>query len=289
MAHPKRIANPRGARACRAGRSGHLRKWLLALAAVAALAGLFLYLWVGGRLTANSTDEARAAIVDQLSLTEPNPAFVDKATDMLEQAGYSVDYYPGEKVTVDFYRELPSLGYELLILRVHSAVPGKDLAIQSTVAQATLERILASIGEDALLFTSEPLDETKYVNERKALRVFPVHYYGDDPQREYFAVTSEFVRRSMRGQFDNATIVLMGCSGLAFDRTAAALQERGAGPVIGWSGLVSAAHTDAATERLLQHLLIDGLRTQDAVARTAQEVGPDPKYGSTLLVHASGG
>jgi hypothetical protein len=256
---------------------------------VAALAGLFVYLWVGGRLTASSTDEARAAIVDQLSLTEPNPAFVDKATDMLEQAGYTVDYYPGEKVTVDFYRELPSLGYELLIMRVHSAVPGKDLAIQSTVAQATLERILASIGEDALLFTSEPLDETKYVNERKALRVFPVHYYGDDPRQEYFAVTSEFVRRSMRGQFDNATIVLMGCSGLAFDRTAAALQERGAGPVIGWSGLVSAAHTDAATERLLQHLLIDGLRTQDAVARTAQEVGPDPRYGSTLLVHASGG
>jgi hypothetical protein len=93
----------------------------------------------------------------------------------------------------------------------------------------------------------------------------------------------------MREQFDNATIVLMGCSGLAFDRTAAALQERGAGPVIGWSGLVSAAHTDAAIERLLQYLLIDGMGTQDAVAQTEEEVGPDPRYGSTLLVHASGG
>jgi hypothetical protein len=289
MAHPKRIANPRGARARRAGRRGHLRKWLLALPAVAALAGLFFYLWLGGRLTASSTDEARAAIVDQLSLTEPNPTFVDRATEMLDQAGYAVDYYPGDKVTVDFYRELPSLGYELLILRVHSAVPGKDLAIEPQVPQATLERILSSIEEEVLLFTSEPFDRSKYVDERRAMRLFPVHYYGDDPQHEYFAVTSEFVRGSMREQFDNATIVLMGCSGLAFDRTAAALQERGAGAVIGWSGLVSAAHTDAATERLLQHLLIDGLPTQDAVARTAQEVGPDPRYGSTLLVQASGG
>jgi hypothetical protein len=103
------------------------------------------------RFQTDSGGAARAAIVDHLSLTEPNPAFADRATGVLEEAGYAVDYYPGEQVTVDFYRELPSRGYEMLILRVHSAVPGKDLTVESQLPAATLERILASIGEDALL------------------------------------------------------------------------------------------------------------------------------------------
>jgi hypothetical protein len=64
----------------------------------------------------------RAAIVDQLGLTQPNPTFVETATDLLEQAGYSVDYYPGEKVTVEFYRTFPAQPNELIILRVHSAL-----------------------------------------------------------------------------------------------------------------------------------------------------------------------
>lgn len=287
MGRPKRASSHRPAAARRARREGHLRKWLLALAGAIALAGLLFYLSLGGRLTASSTDEARAAIVDQLSLTEPNPAFVDKATDMLEQAGYTVDHYPGEKVTVDFYRELPSLGYELLIMRIHSAIPAKDLAIEPRVPQATLESILASIEDEVLLFTSEAFDRSKYVAERRDMQLFPVNYYSDPTHQEYFAVTSEFVRKTMTGEFDQTTIVLMGCSGLAFDRTATALQERGAGAIIGWSGLVMASHTDAATERLLQHLLVDGMETQESVGQTEEEVGPDPRYGSTLLVRTS--
>jgi hypothetical protein len=227
----------------------------------------------------------RAAIVDQLSLTEPNPTFVDQATEALGQAGYAVDYYSGDRVTVDFYRELPSLGYGLLIMRVHSAVPGKDLSIQGDVPQSTVERVLASIGEDALLFTSEPFDKGKYIDERREAQLFPVNYYADPTHEEYFAVAPEFIRNSMRGRFDHTTIVLMGCSGLAFDRTAAALAERGAAEVVGWSGLVTAAHTDAATERLLQHLVGEGLTVEEAVAKTTAELGPDPNYGSELVYY----
>ena len=40
---------------------------------------------------------------------------------MLRDAGYSVSYYQGEQVTVDFYRELAARNYDLVILRVHSA------------------------------------------------------------------------------------------------------------------------------------------------------------------------
>jgi hypothetical protein len=258
----------------------------VAVGAVVALAAFLLASpWSGG------PSGPRAVIVDQLSLTQPNPAFVEMATDTLERAGYTVDYYPGEGVTVDFYRNLPGRAHELLILRAHSAVPGKDLDIFSALPRATLERIVAAIEEDVLLFTSEPYVRTRYLEEQKALRLFPVRYYGDDGEASgdrYFAIAPGFVTSSMRGEFDDTIVVIAGCSGLAFDRTAAALVARGAGAVVGWSDLVSAEHTDMATERLLRHLLTDGLPLREAVALTAVEVGPDPTYGSTLELYPSG-
>ncbi|MCJ7767042.1 hypothetical protein MUP79_01440 [Candidatus Bathyarchaeota archaeon] len=41
----------------------------------------------------NPNPELKAAIVDQLSLTFPNQAFVEAAANTLKQAGYTVDYY----------------------------------------------------------------------------------------------------------------------------------------------------------------------------------------------------
>ena len=98
-----------------------------------------------------------------------------------------------------------------------------------------------------------------------------------------------FIKSSMKGNFPGTTIIIMGCDGLRSDSIAEAFVERGAKAVVGWDGLVSSAHTDAATERLLQHLLADGLPLQEAVAQTMAEVGPGPSYGSTLLAYPSGG
>jgi len=41
--------------------------------------------------TNQASSQLKAAIVDQLSLTIPNQAFVETATNTLEQAGYTVD------------------------------------------------------------------------------------------------------------------------------------------------------------------------------------------------------
>jgi hypothetical protein len=255
---------------------------------VAVLAGALVavsaFLLVAGPV--DRSPQPKAAIVDQMSLSSPNPTFIASATSVLEKAGYAVDYYRGENVTVDFYRELPSHGYKLVILRVHSAVPGKNLIIRGEASTATVERVTAAIAEDTVLFTSEPYSKTKYLDEQVALRLFPVQYYGIAPgTSEYFAIGPEFIRSSMQGEFDEATVVLVGCSGLMFDRTAAALVDKGAKAVVGWSNLVSADHTDAATERLLQYLLTEGLTPGEAVAKTMTEVGPDPSYGSVLRIY----
>jgi len=209
-----------------------------------------------------------AAIVDQLSLTAPGPEFAETATQTLEDAGYKVDYFPGEEVTVSFYRSLPLRGYDLLILRAHSA------RLQQEWDGGTVDEVI--------LFTNEPYSDRKHRDEQEAGQLSIARYYEDSTDR-YFGIAPDFIRSSMKGEFEGTTIILMGCEGLGSEKTADAFVQKGADSIISWSGLVSASHTDAATEELLAQLVEEKLNPPDAVARTMAEVGPDPSYGSELL------
>jgi hypothetical protein len=209
----------------------------------------------------------RAAIVDQLALTQPNPEFVQTTTDLLEQAGYAVDYHPGEEVTVEFYRKFPSQRHDLIIFRVHSALGRED----------------GQPADWVTLFTADAYHETWYVEEQKTRRLSRVSYYEDGPP--YFGIMPDFVRSSMKGDLRDTTVVLMGCDGLATETIAEALVDKGAKAVVSWSGLVSGDHTDVATEALLRHLVTEGLPLREAVDKTGIEVGPDPAYESVLRLY----
>ena len=241
---------------------------LAALVAVAGVAGWFLLL---------RSDEPpgppTAAIVDQLSLTFPNEEFVREATAKLEAAGYTVDYFPGEEVTVSFYRRLPTRGYDLILFRSHAD------RLQATTPAGELV-------DEVILFTSEPYTTERYQSEQAANDLVIARYRdGGEP---YFGIGAGFIDNGA-GDYDGATIIMMGCEGLLTERTAEAFVGRGAEVYISWDETVSAAHTDAATDVLLQYLLIEGLTAADAVAMTMAEVGPDPFYDSELAVYPAPG
>lgn len=256
----------------------------LLLVAVAALAGAVVLLF--GR-SGGEPGPPRAAIVDQLSLTFPNPDFAETATELMEQAGYTVDYYPGEQVTIEFYRNLPSHGYELILFRTHSAlIEDPEGVLPET--RRRFEEELRALEDSVFLFTSEPYSFTRHREGQFGLSLVPARYYGGDPEfKRYFAIAPEFIESRMEGRFADATAVLMGCDGLAFDRTAEALVGRGAEAVVGWTGRVSAEHTDAVTQELLTRLLVDKLPLAEAVERAMSEVGPDPASGSVLRLYPS--
>lgn len=217
--------------------------------------------------TAVSGAGLRAAIVDQLSLTQPNSTFVQTTTDLLEQAGYAVDYVPGEQVTVEFFRKFPAQPYELIIFRVHSAL-GRDGGQPA---------------DWVTLFTSDSYRETWYVKEQKTRLLSKVSYYEDGPA--YFGIMPAFVKSSMKGNLQDATVIMMGCDGLKTETIAAALVDKGAKAVVSWDGLVSADHTDAATEALLRYFVTEGLPLREAVDKAAAEIGPDPSYESVLRLY----
>jgi hypothetical protein len=209
----------------------------------------------------------KAAIVDQLSLTFPNPTFRENVTNILEQAGYTVDYYHGGKVTVELFGNLPTYGYNIIILRVHST-SHRSLEGETYITPT-------------ILFTSEPYSTTTHVSEQLADQVFQVAYTATD-SKSYFGIGYNFVCYGMKGTFKNATIIMMGCEGLVSINMAAAFTSKGAKVYFGWDGKVSASHTDQATIDLLTHLVLEKQTIEQAALNTMQEVGLDPTYNSIL-------
>lgn len=203
----------------------------------------------------------KAAIVDQLSLTFPNRTFIEGVTSILKQAGYAVDYYSGEKVTVDFFRNLPTHGYGIVILRVHSTATNRDM----TKGPVTF-------------FTSERYDETIYVREQLADQLTRVAFSEAEMRNGtiYFGINPQFITGCTNGRL-NTFVIMMGCEGLCNPSMATAFWNEGAKVYIGWNGSVSASHTDHATTCLLRNLIVKGETIEEAVDYAMREAGPDPE------------
>src|SRR6202521_4219835 len=255
-------------------RSGRLRArpvLLLGGLVVAAAGSVVLVILLFWPLSPPSHPVPQAAIVDELALTDPNSAFVQHATDLLQASGYKVDYYPSETVTVNAYRNLPAHNYGVILLRTHTAmhyIPGDPTKPLNVTG-------------DVDLFTTELYSTTTYVSEQLARQVDPAELLSNR-RVQYFSVGPQFVAASMKGHFRNTTIILMGCDGLMTRSMADALIRRGAGSVISWDKSVTPSHTDAATGRLLEHLLVDHNDAKQAVAQTMLDVGPDRDFGAPL-------
>jgi len=88
----------------------------------------------------------------------------------------------------------------------------------------------------------------------------------------------------MRGDFGGAIIVVMGCGGPSSPDLANSFLERGATAYVGWDGLVSASHTDAATEAIVG-MISQRDTARDAVNQASNSLGPDPVYNGKLTYY----
>jgi len=211
--------------------------------------------------------QLKAALVDQLSVTQPNKTFTVEATVVLEKSGFLVDVYNWTSVTVDFYRELPSKGYKLIIFRTHSGI----------LMNASGHPIP---GNPVFLFTAEEYDPNRHTWLLLTDQVAPANPW--DIQKFYFAIAPKFVRESMSGRFHNTVVIIEGCHGLYSTTLAEALVERGASVVISWDKGVTAPYMDRATIFLLNKLLLENKTVAQAVKETMEKIGPDPNEGSFL-------
>jgi hypothetical protein len=221
----------------------------------------------------NPVFQLKAAIVDQASLSPAggfNKVFVENVTSTLKQVGYVVDYYSGERVTVDFYRNLATYGYTVLILRTHSS--------------ATIQQGEEQVKAPVFLFTSEGFANDRHVMELLTDQLMIASYEAPDPPY-YFAVAPRFITSSMNGKFQHTTVIMTGCDGLNNTQMAKAFIEKGAKAYIAWDKAIYFSHTDTATMHLLQHMLTERQTIKQSIDSTMKEVGPDPAENSTLMYY----
>jgi hypothetical protein len=243
--------------------------------------GIIIILFMLGALLTScneppaESNQPKAAIIDQLYLLEPDPSFIDEATAILESGGFTVDLWQGKDITVDFYRNLPRLGYKLIVLRVHS---GMLIDLKDSGAQAL---------KQTYLFTGETYAATRYVTEQLTDRVS--NALMTDKYPLVFAVNSEFIRKNTRGNFDNTAVISMGCESYLQDDMAVAFVGKGASVYTGWSTVVSLEYVDNATIQLLGVLCRDNMTVTQGIAETMAKVGHDPYFDAYLKQYPAAG
>lgn len=252
----------RGAKGFSAGRVGVL---LLFFVVVSGLA----YMYLSKRPNDAEPFVLRAAIIDGLQ-GFPNPEFIEETANILSENGFIVDLYHVENVTVGLYKRLPSLGYRLIILRVHCG------PLIYTLPNGT-----KAVSRDIVLFTTEEYDQERYQQYQVGGLLAKARIVGQE--KLYFAIPLQFVYEAMQGRFNGTIIILDSCYGLFGKSMPEAFISRGASTFVGWDGEVTANHADEATITLLRAHFNGGLSIEEALL----EIEPDPFYGSSLHCYPS--
>jgi len=218
-------------------------------------------------VTPANPKDTRAAIVDQLYTSYPNEDFTTEVTKELEGYGFEVDLYQGNNVTVDFYRNLPSKGYRLIVLRSHSGA-----------VRASSQYVGSIIG--TYLFTNEPYSTIKYPKEQWNNELARARVTESSP--DLFAIGAKFISNSMEGNFNNTVIIIDGCSCLYNDDLAQAFAQKGASAYLAWDATVDLDYVDRATACVVKQLCKKDATVSKAVMNTMAVVGADLKYGAVL-------
>jgi hypothetical protein len=245
--------------------------WLLIALGIAGVV-VFVRIWPMGHAHPDHAGNATAAIIDQLSSLQENEDFIGNVTRELEDYGFEVDLYQGGNITVDFYRELPTYGYKLIIFRAHSGILQQD-------GEVMLRTVV---------FTNEPYEESGHILEQLYEQLVMGGACQDCPMM--FGITPKFVRaegvvghdRDMEGAFNDTVIIMMGCSGIALPDLAQAFIDKGASVYLAWDLSVDLYYVDNATPYLLKQLCSEGLTIKEAVDNTMAHIGADPQYGAEL-------
>jgi hypothetical protein len=237
--------------------------WLLIALGIAGIV-VFVRIYVTGQPSSNNVGGLKAVIVDQLSSVQENETFVTNVTKELEDYGFEVDLYQGDNVTVDFYRQLATHGYKLIIFRAHSGLLAEN--------EVTQDR--------TVLFTNEEYSRLKYNLEQLNDRLVMARVGEGYPM--VFGIPPKFIEESMEGKFDDAVVIMMGCSGLFERDLAQAFVDKGASAYVAWNGSVELYYVDEATPYLVRQLCSGNMTVKEAVRSTMDIIGPDPEHKSGL-------
>jgi len=236
----------------------------------------------------------RAVIIDQLYDDIPRDWFHQQASDRLKAAGYNVDIFTTQDITVDFYKKLPTMNYKFIVIRTHGVEDKNNDSVDIFTGERyqedkyIAEQLFGQVIRGAPLqqITFEPNTNStsgwNIVNDTYREMITPVttHIEADD---DYFLITPKFVDELMVGKFPGSTFVIGACSSLGNISLAESLVNRGASFIVGWDGTVGDWENDMIMIQLLEETLIKNIELNEAVNLVMERYDwGDPTYNATL-------
>jgi len=221
----------------------------------------------------------KAVIIDQLDRDIPNPRYQNQTMSYLLDAGYDVDLYTTEDITIDFYKELPEMDYEFILFRTHSlAIYGKNPSEWIFSGEKYSNKVHIAETLSGQLSPGVPF----VVTEDQTIT------YSQALSERHFMIGPKFIDESMVGQFPGSVIILGGCETMPHELLAEALVKRGASSVIGWNELVNYSKNDRVMTSLLEEILVNGLEIDEAIDLVMEDFKKDKKSGLRLKHYSSG-
>jgi len=230
-----------------------------------------------------ATTVPKAAIIDQLHDDIPNIPLQQRATELLEGAGYEVNLFTTKDITLDFYKRLPSMNYDFVMIRTHGAADEND-------------------NDSVTLFTGEKYQTDKYISEqlfgqvKKVAPLLEVAFLVNSQESEwvivndtyrtlsvpskeqvvtsdeYFAITPELFDKGADGKFQGTIFVLGGCNTMRTTSMAESLIKRGASAVIGWDDTVGSADNDRILFGLVQNLIVNKMEMDKSIESLMEDL-----------------
>jgi len=190
----------------------------------------------------------KAAIIDQLHEEIPSQNFQDTANEYFTNAGYEVELFTTKDITVDFYKKLPSMGYDYIVIRSHalSGRTAEDSPKLYTGEKYTTDKYvneqLFGIIDGAYLNPRTNIHATVDVSDLQETGqvVFSMrnssqanNWGARVTTDEYFVIGAKAVDELMVGKFPGSTIILGGCDTASSSVLADSLLKKGASAVVG--------------------------------------------------------
>jgi len=251
-------------------------KALLPIAAVTIIFFSFVLLQNGNTEISTFEGNLKAVIIDQLYDDIPNENFLQKATEYFEAAGYVVDIFTTKQITVDFYKRLPEMNYNFILVRTHGLNDDTDDNVSIFTGekyqtdQYIQEQLFGQIKKGAPLLdlsfqpSQNESSEWVAVNDTYHFLTTPVKIERSETDT-YFLITPKLIDELMVGKFPESVIMIGGCKTMANTSLADSLIKRGASLVIGWDEDVGAADNDKILLKVLSETLTNNVEIHDAI------------------------
>lgn len=252
----------------------NIKLLLVAIVVITASITYVTFAQVGEAESLQDDGILRAAIIDQLYDEIKNENFHDDAIGYLENAGYVVDVYTTTDITVDFFKKLPQMNYDFVVMRTHGVA---DFANENSMLftgekyseeNYITEQLLGTVKKGTPLaeISYKPSDDSEWIKINETTKMMKSQITLEDrTKNEYFVITPKFVKEAMQGKFYDTTFILGGCDTLSSQTLAKSLIERGASSVVGWDNRVSNFDNDYHILLLLRMILEENMEVADAV------------------------